>query len=142
MLNFFDRLEEYRKTTGLSTRAFEKKAGISNGLIGRAAKRGDGQLSQDNIVKILETYEDLDADWLLTGRGEMSGSCMIDSKNPTKTTDLEIINYIDFNLDRFEKDERFLRIVEALKSRKFEDRITKEITELKKQIDSISKAAQ
>jgi repressor LexA len=45
------------------------EAGISNGLIGKARKRGS--LSQENISKILYTYRDLNANWLFTGNGEM-----------------------------------------------------------------------
>jgi phage repressor protein C with HTH and peptisase S24 domain len=45
------------------------EAGISNGLIGKGRKRG--AISQENISKILQKYTDLNANWLLTGEGEM-----------------------------------------------------------------------
>lgn len=45
------------------------EAGIANGIIGKARKRGS--LSQSNIAKIIKTYPQLNARWLLTGQGEM-----------------------------------------------------------------------
>lgn len=69
MISFFERLDKYMKYKGLNDNKITVEAKISNGLIGKARKRGS--LSQENISKILHTYEDLDAKWLLTGIGEM-----------------------------------------------------------------------
>lgn len=69
MIDFFGRLDKYMKIKGLNDNRVTVETGISNGLIGKARKRGS--LSQDNISKILSTYSDLDANWLLTGEGEM-----------------------------------------------------------------------
>ncbi|MCL7987030.1 hypothetical protein M8998_03635 [Sphingobacterium sp. lm-10] len=54
---------------GLNDNRITREAGISNGLIGKARKRGS--LSQENISKILLTYRILNGDWLLTGEGKM-----------------------------------------------------------------------
>lgn len=70
MIDFFNRLDKYMKHKGLNDNKITVKAGVSNGLIGKARKKGGG-LSIDNISKILYTYSDLSADWLLTGRGTM-----------------------------------------------------------------------
>lgn len=70
MIDFFSQLDKYMKYKGLNDNKITVAAGISNGLIGKARKKG-GSLSQENISKILYTYSDLSADWLLTGRGEM-----------------------------------------------------------------------
>lgn len=69
MIDFFSRLDIYMKYKGLNDNKITVEAGISNGLIGKGRKRGS--LSQDNISKILCTYSDLSADWLLTGKGDM-----------------------------------------------------------------------
>jgi len=45
------------------------KTGISLGLIGKTIRRGS--LFQENKSKILWTYNDLSADWLLIGVGYM-----------------------------------------------------------------------
>lgn len=69
MQNFFIRLDAYMNFCNLNDNKVTVSCGISNGLIGKARKRGS--LSQDNISKILNIYQDLDANWLMTGRGEM-----------------------------------------------------------------------
>lgn len=69
MIDFFSRLDNYLKYKGLNDNKLTVETGISNGLIGKARKRGS--LSQDNISKILCKYSELDANWLLTGIGYM-----------------------------------------------------------------------
>lgn len=69
MIDFFSRLDNYLKYKGLNDNKLTIETGISNGLIGKARKRG--ALSQENISKILYKYPELDANWLLTGKGDM-----------------------------------------------------------------------
>jgi hypothetical protein len=69
MIDFFSRLDSYMIFKGLNDNKLTVETGISNGLIGKARKRG--ALSQDNISKILYKYADLDANWLFTGKGSM-----------------------------------------------------------------------
>lgn len=69
MIGFFDRLDKFIEYKGLNDNKITIETGISNGLIGKGRKRGS--ISQENISKILCTYPDLDANWLLTGQGPM-----------------------------------------------------------------------
>lgn len=78
MIDFFDRLDNYMIYKGLNDNKMTIETGISNGLIGKARKRGS--LSQDNISKILYTYRDLDANWLFTGSGDMIKKILSDSE--------------------------------------------------------------
>jgi len=57
------------KYKGLNDNKITVEAGIANGIIGKARKRGS--LSLENISKLLLTYPELDADWLIIGKGEM-----------------------------------------------------------------------
>lgn len=85
MIDFFSRLDSYLNYKGLNDNKLTVETGISNGLIGKARKRGS--LSQDNISKILHKYSELDANWLLTGSGEMLKSGIpiaISAENPTE----------------------------------------------------------
>lgn len=75
MIDFFSRLDKFMTYKGLNDNKLTVETGISNGLIGKARKRGS--LSQENISKILYTYNELDANWLFTGYGYM-----IKSQNP------------------------------------------------------------
>lgn len=67
---------------GLNDNKVTVEAGISNGLIGKARKRGS--LSQENISKLLQVYSDLDARWLMTGDGKML--IRRESYEPSSTT--------------------------------------------------------
>lgn len=69
MQEFFIRLDAYLSFKEINDNKVTLECGISNGLIGKARKRGS--LSQDNITRILNTYKDLDANWLMTGNGQM-----------------------------------------------------------------------
>lgn len=69
MSDFFDRFDKYMKFKQLNDNKVTVDTGISNGLIGKARKRGG--LSQENISKILQTYSDLNANWWFRGYGEM-----------------------------------------------------------------------
>ncbi|MBN2668782.1 MAG: helix-turn-helix transcriptional regulator [Bacteroidales bacterium] len=69
MLTFFERLDKYMKHKGLNDNKITVETGISNGIIGKGRKRG--ALSQENISKILHTYNEINANWLLTGKGDM-----------------------------------------------------------------------
>lgn len=69
MIDLFSRLDNFMSYRGLNDNKISNEAGIANGIIGKARKRG--ALSQDNIAKILYRYAELDANWLFTGRGRM-----------------------------------------------------------------------
>lgn len=69
MLNFFKRLDHFMFVKKISDNKMTLQCGISNGLIGKARNRGS--LSQLNISKILIQYTDLNANWLMTGHGDM-----------------------------------------------------------------------
>lgn len=70
MTDFFDRLDTYMKYRGLNDNKLTVLAQLSIGALGKQRKGGRG-LSVESIAKILYACPDLDADWLMTGRGEM-----------------------------------------------------------------------
>ncbi len=69
MIDFFRRLDKYMEFKDLNDNKLSNETGIANGLIGKARKRGS--LSGKNISKLINTYQDLSADWLFTGQGKM-----------------------------------------------------------------------
>ena len=110
MIDFFDRLDKFMKYKGLNDNKITVSTGISNGLIGKGRKRGG--ISQENISKILYTYPDLDANWLLTGKGNMlreqteSSSTQIDV---TPSQMLEEIKALSVKIGRLEAENKMLR---------------------------------
>jgi len=61
------RLKEFIKTLPIGEAAFEKKVGLSNGLVSNI---GDG-VRKVTMEKITSVYPELNSSWLLTGEGEM-----------------------------------------------------------------------
>lgn len=64
------RLSKFIESTNMSVRSFEKRVGLSNGLIGNVIKKG-ASIGTDKLERILETFPDLNPEWLVTGQGEM-----------------------------------------------------------------------
>lgn len=64
------RIEQFADTQGLSIRELECTSGITHGVISKAIKNG-GEVGSDKLENITQTYEQLSAEWLLRGEGEM-----------------------------------------------------------------------
>jgi hypothetical protein len=65
-----ERFKEYLDAKGIANARAEKDCGFSNGLIGNAFKTKTA-MGSDKLEKILRTYSDLSAEWLLRGVGSM-----------------------------------------------------------------------
>lgn len=70
MERIIDRVNDYIQYRGMSVRAFENEAGIKYSTISAAIKRGT-ELNTATLLKIIDTYDDIDTDWLMKGEGEM-----------------------------------------------------------------------
>lgn len=132
------------KYKGLNDNQITVEAGISNGLIGKARKRGS--LSQDNISKILYTYNDLNGHWWLTGIGEMIIKPN-DYKQPKESYQVAEANelYSKFNIlkELFGNDKKLDTIIDMLGNRleSIEDKLDKMaiLTEVDQEIQKETK---
>lgn len=61
-----ERIQQLIDFKRLSVLAFEKSVGLSNGYL-----RNTANISAENCAKILATYPDVSAEWLMKGEGEM-----------------------------------------------------------------------
>lgn len=68
--NFIERLQYFMENKGINDNQMTVAAGLSVGLLGKLKKNGKG-MSSVNIEKILSSYPELNAEWLLTGKGDM-----------------------------------------------------------------------
>lgn len=64
------RFKAYLEKKGIKNAQAERECGLSNGLIKSAISAGSA-LGSDKLEKILNTYQDLSAEWLLRGIGHM-----------------------------------------------------------------------
>lgn len=64
------RLKAYIDFKHISVAAFEKSIGMSNASFAKSLKGGKS-IGSDKLERILATYDDLSAEWLLRGEGPM-----------------------------------------------------------------------
>ncbi len=62
-----NRIKTFCKEEGIPVSAFEESIGVSNGYVNAISK----SIGLDKINSIVETYSNLNIEWLLTGRGDM-----------------------------------------------------------------------
>lgn len=85
-----ERILQYLDNKGITKYKFYQETGISNGALSQM--KG---LSESSIVKILSKYEDLSAEWLLRGEGDMLRSgivkeySLVNNVNPGIVVDSE-----------------------------------------------------
>lgn len=107
MIDFFKRLDQYIEFKGLNDNRVTNETGIPNGLIGKARKRGS--LSGKNISLLINTYNDLSADWLFRGEGSMLRTENVISEE-NKTDDKDYI--IELQKKRIESLEEKVKTLE------------------------------
>ncbi|OXA83783.1 hypothetical protein B0A56_00635, partial [Flavobacterium columnare NBRC 100251 = ATCC 23463] len=61
-----ENIMQYLEIKGISKYEFYQKTGVSNGILSQ--KNG---MSEDNLLKFLSYYSDVNPEWLLTAKGEM-----------------------------------------------------------------------
>lgn len=102
MKDFFQRLEIFMKHSYLNDNRITVDTGISNGLIGKARRRGS--LSQESISKILLKYRNLNARWLLTGEGEMLNDDFSKSKSDLEQAYRNLLSEKDKKIDQLNRE--------------------------------------
>mgnify|MGYP003600890935 CR=1 FL=1 len=65
-----ERIKEYIDFKGITNQSFEKKVGFSNGAFASQLKN-KRTIGVDKLENILIVFNDLSAEWLLTGQGNM-----------------------------------------------------------------------
>ena len=71
MAKILDRIKEIAEKEGITIGALERNIGASKGVLSRAIDKGT-DIQAKWIVQIVENYPHYSADWLLTGRGNMT----------------------------------------------------------------------
>lgn len=69
LANTKQRILHYIETKGISKSVFFEETGIKRGLLDK--DKMESTVSDVSIAKILAKYEDINSDWLITGRGSM-----------------------------------------------------------------------
>lgn len=80
-----ERVNIVLRSKRVTKKALSSKLGVSESLLGQKLN-GSCRMDLGNIVGILEVFNDIDANWLLLGRGTMC----IDGKNCVATNDIDV----------------------------------------------------
>lgn len=93
-----DRILKYLDYKGITMYKCYAETGISRGVLGQS-----NGISEENLLKFINRYEDVSIIWLMTGNGDM-----VDSKKETAVQKQEIQPKVievtpDFMLKRFEE---------------------------------------
>ncbi|MDW3194260.1 MAG: hypothetical protein R8G66_31965 [Cytophagales bacterium] len=86
MSSLSSRIKHLIDLKDLNISRFEKAIGVANNTIGTFLRR-DTSLSSDILVKILNTFPDVNSKWLLLGQGEVLGT-VDENAEPTELTTL------------------------------------------------------
>lgn len=65
-----ERLKQFIDAKGVSVAAFERSVGMSNASFGKSLKNS-GAIGTDKLENILNVYNEINPEWLLTGEGPM-----------------------------------------------------------------------
>jgi len=70
MKNTLQRIKEFIDYKGISIRLFEQSVGMSNGSFASQLKNNK-TIGVDKLENILQIYNEINPEWILTGKGEM-----------------------------------------------------------------------
>ncbi len=98
------RILQYLQLKGITKYSFYKNTGVTNGVLSQT-----NGISEDNLMKFLSYYDDVNLDWLFTGEGEI-----FKTKTPKN-----VIKQNDDIFDDVFDDKRKLRKTSSNKQYKF-----------------------
>ena len=88
-----ERIKAIMNHYNLSVNAFSAKIGANQVTINQQMN-GDRKVSLDTILKIINSFDLISAQWLLTGKGEMFKSSS-PKEEPTPTTNERLFSIIE-----------------------------------------------
>lgn len=118
MENILHRIKQFSDSQGLSLRKLEESIGASNGVIGNALRK-NSDIQSKWVSRIIETYENLNPLWLISGKGEMLRDSTIKNEylnnfvkepyseyilNENKLSKNDIVNYLKGQIDKMQKE--------------------------------------
>ena len=110
------RIKELIEYSGLSTRAFALKCGIKDNTFSNQLN-GVRDVSLNTITSILLTFENISAEWLMRGKGEM----LLTSEQPTASNENDrlskLIDTIAFQQDTINNLQRRINELETTNKR-------------------------
>jgi len=102
-MSFSKRIKHYIDYKNMSVRMFEKTCGINIGTLSRVIVKGSS-IQSDNLEKIATAYNELNLEWLLTGKGEMLNIDHSSNSDSEKNKNSNRQEFFDKVLERATKE--------------------------------------
>ncbi len=119
-MDIIERLQEVIAHEGLTVSAFARKIGVVDQTIRGIVIQRRNKPSFDILEKIIQTFNWINAEWLITGNGEMVKDSPNSKEKPDSPEMIELIKYLR------EKDEKIEKLIEEKTELKIRFDLTKQ----------------
>ena len=111
-MDIIDRLQEIIDYTGLNVSSFAKKIGVVDQTIRGIVVQKRNKPGFDILAKILQTFTWIDAEWLITGKGEMikQETTVKTESNPSLTELIQYLREKDLKIEKLIEEKTELKI--------------------------------
>lgn len=92
-----ERLYEYLKLKGIKPSNFEVVCGFSSGYLSKMYSRKSG-IGEDILASIIDNCQDINPEWLITGKGDMIKSISSSAPAPEQSINLLIDKIQDLSI--------------------------------------------
>lgn len=119
-MDIIERLQEVIAHEGLTVSAFARKIGVVDQTVRGIVIQRRNKPSFDILEKIIQTFNWINAEWLITGNGEMVKDSSNSKEKPDSPEMIELIKYLR------EKDEKIEKLIEEKTELKIRFDLTKQ----------------
>ncbi len=123
-MDIIERLQEVINYEGITVSAFARKIGVVDQTIRGIVVQKRNKPSFDILEKIIQTFDWINAEWLLTGKGDMVKAKSCENKEIYPPETFELIKYLrekDKKIEKLIEEKTELRIKFDLARQKLKD---------------------
>lgn len=91
---FIERLEQFMEYKSLNQRSLSKEIGFSYSTVNKYCNKKSNTIDFELIYRLISHYSDINANWLIQGKGEM-----LQNNEPTEDRMNKLIDTITFQQD-------------------------------------------
>lgn len=105
---FIERLEQLMEYKSLNQRSLSKEIGFSYSTVNKYCNKKSNTIDFELIYRLISHYSDIDANWLIQGKGEM-----LQNNEPTEDRMNKLIDTITFQQDTIKNLQARIKELEA-----------------------------
>lgn len=105
---FIERLEQLMEYKSLNQRSLSKEIGFSYSTVNKYCNKKSNTIDFELIYRLISHYSDIDANWLIQGKGEM-----LQNNEPAEDRMNKLIDTITFQQDTIKNLQARIKELEA-----------------------------